>query len=269
MAAQTPDRPARQGWGAWLGMGTVWLCGWALAALAAVATIYFLYDAESTLTTQVLVFSALTAGPAVALWFTRNRYWRSLSVGLASAWIFSLWLVLVWHPWSTMSTEEVARATAEIGNSGVPAFYLGPRADQFAWNDHELSADQVNFFYGKCHDGGNDEGCDFDIAVWNSRTDTTLTGDFIKDCKRLDPVLGAPTVTLGAFVGDGPDDDIGVFTGSTMVIITFSDDTMSLDQKVSVAEGLRPIGAPHTAQLPPASATAASYVDRWCGPEPR
>jgi len=269
MTPETADGPARRGWRLWFGMSALGLLGWVLAGFAAIASFFVLFGTGASINTVFLVFSALTAAPAVAMWFSRNRYWRSLSAGLASAWLVVLCLVL-WHPWSTMSSEEVARATAEIRDSGFPAYYLGPRSGGLAWNDYYLDEDQANFLYGKCHPGPDDAeyGCTtWDIFVSNERTDPALTGDFIEGCKRLDPVLGVPAVTLKSDQRSG--DDLGVFPGSTMVILDFGEATTSLDEKVSVAKGLRAIGAPLSATLPSASDKAVAYVERYCGPEPR
>jgi hypothetical protein len=268
MSPETADRPARQGWRFLFGMSALWLLGWVLAGLAAFASFFLLFDTDASVGNLMLLFSVLTATPAVAMWFSGNRYWRSLAIGLASAWLFALFL-FVWHPWSTMSSAEVARATAKIRDSGVPAYYLGPRSGEFAWNDYYLGEGQTNFFYGKCHPSPDDGeyGCfTWDIIVSNERTNPSLAGDFIEGCKRLDPVLGVPAVTLQSDLASG--DDLGVFTGSTMVIISWGDATMSLDEKVSVARGLRAIGAPHSATLPAASADAVAYVEKYCGHEP-
>lgn len=254
----------RLGWSAWLGVGGLYLLGWVLAALGAAATLFLGFGPGLG---AFLLFSLFTVVPAVAIWrMNRSRYWRSLAAGMTNSWAFMLWLVFVWHPWSTMSSGEVDQATAEIRGSGVPAFYLGDQAGRFDWNDYHLDDSQVNFFYGECRASDPEAGCtDWDIEVSNLRD--TLAGDFIAGCERLDPILGAPAVTLGGFNIDRPGDNIGGFE-STNVFIRFADDEIGLERKVALAETLRPIGADRATSLPTPSEARVADIERLCGPTP-
>lgn len=269
LGAPGPVTPTiRPRWTALVGIFGLYFLGWALALLGAIATIYLLAESGAGMVGGFLLFSVFTAVPAVVLWRTRGRYLRSLAAGLASPWVLALCLV-VWHPWSTMSSQEVERAIAEIRESGVPAFYLGDAAGGFEWNDYYLDNSQANFFYGKCRASDPEWGCtDRDIDVFNEPTDVTLAGDFIAGCKRRSPIQGAAAVTLGGYYSDGPEDNIGLFTGSTLVVIRFADDRMGLAQKVALAATIRPIGAPRATTLPPPTESVRAYVDRYCSATP-
>ncbi len=216
-----------------------------------------------------VLFSLFTAGTAAVIWVTSHSLLkRGLAAGVASAWLFTSSLVFVWHPWSTMSSDEVARATTEIRASGVPALYLGARVEGFDWNDYYLANDQVNIFYGECRESDPEAGCtDWDIEVHNRRH-SLLAGDFIAGCKRLEPILGAPAVTLGGFNLDRPADNIGIFTEDTNVFIRFADDDMALEDKIALAKTLRPIGAPRARTLPPPADSLVADLGRLCGPPP-
>jgi hypothetical protein len=259
------EHPVRAAWTSWLGYGGTYLLGLALAALAALSTSLMLHSSGVSVGGQFGVFSLLILAPVVGLWLTHTRSRRSAAAGLTSAWVVLAWLLFIWHPWDTMSRDEVDRATAEIIASGFPALYLGERAGPFDWNGYYLANSQVNFFYGKCRRSDVDAGCtDWDIDVHNQRTDVRREGDFIAGCTRLDPIQGAAAITLGGWGLDRPEHNIGVFTGSTMVIIRFADDDIGLDMKVALAETLRPVGATRATTLAPPARPALAYVERNC-----
>jgi hypothetical protein len=241
----------RLGWTEWLGICAMYLLGWALSALGAFVVLLFVLRASDPGPGHLVLFFVFTAGPAAVIWVkTRDRYQRSLAAGLASSWLFTFWLIFLWHPWSTMSSEEVDRATAEIRDSGVPALYLGDQVGGVHWTDYFLGNDQVSFQYGECRGSDAEAGClDWDIEVLNLRH-SPLIGDFIAACERLDPILGAPAVTLGGRGRDRPG-NIWIFTESTDVFLTFADDEMELEEKVALAETLRPIGTSRATTLPP------------------
>jgi hypothetical protein len=191
---------------------------------------------------------------------------QAAAAGLISALVLLSWLLFVWHPWDTMSRDEVDRATAEIVASDFPALYLGDHARDFDWNSYYLANSQVNFFYGECRRRDVEAGCpDWDVDVHNQRTDVRREGDFIAGCQRLDPILGAAAVTLGGWNADRPGDNIGAFSGSTMVVIRFADDDIALNEKVALAATLRPVGAARATVLAPPTAAALAYVERNCG----
>src|SRR6266540_1626674 len=107
----------------------MYLLGWVLATIVGFAMLFTVMAAESGIAYFVL-FSLFTAGTAAVIWVTSHSLLkRGLAAGVATAWLFTSWLVFVWHPWSTMSSDEVARATTEIRASGAPALYLGARVE--------------------------------------------------------------------------------------------------------------------------------------------
>jgi hypothetical protein len=204
------------------------------------------------------VFSALTLGPAAALWITHTLLWRSLAVCLTGSWAAVLVLVLVWHPWTTMSSEERDDATAAIVAADVPALYLGEEADGYGWNEYYLGEDGVDFLYGECHASPDDEGCadqDWDIAVLSYRTDVLRGGDALAGCQRLDPVLGVLTVSV--------EDAVVLFTGGSQVTLTTA--SPNLARQVALAGTLHSVGGPEqVTQLPPPNAVVLDYVERHC-----
>jgi hypothetical protein len=243
----------------------MYLLGLLIAAFAALITSYVLYLSGADIGEQFVVFSVLTLGLALGLWLTRQRRWRGTAAGLASAWVFLVWLIFVWHPWDTMTREEVDRATAEIVASRFPALYLGDRAGEFDWNSYYLANSQVNLFYGECRASDVEAGCtDWDVEVHNERTNVRIEGDFIAGCQRLEPILGAAAVTLGGYGLDQPSDNIGIFTGPMLVVIRFADDDIGLDEKIAVAAMLRPVGAARPRTLAPPTEPAQAYLERNC-----
>lgn len=177
---------------------------------------------------------------------------------------------MVWHPWDTMSDEEVERAKAEVLASGHPAFYLGDEVEGYPLNEYILRGDQAGFLYGECHPGPDvaEGGCTaWDILIYNEWRDVTIGGDAIAGCVRQDAVAGVPTVYLD-HEQSGSDDEVVLFTGDSLVTIGFAADS-SLEEKLRIAREVRPVGAPEAAtSLEPPAPRILSYVEKHCVPAP-
>ena len=254
--------------GSWLRMAAAGIAGIAGGALALVITGFLLFDSGAGDWGGFALFATLTLGPAALLWVTGGRYRRAGAVGLAVS-CAVIFVLLVWDPWSTMSDAEVERATAEVLESGHPAFYLGDAVAGYDLNSYYLGGDQANFFYGKCHPSSDDGegGCSaWDVSVHNSWSQVTIGGDDIAGCVRLDPVASVPTVRLhDEMVGI---DEVRLFTADSDVRIEFAAES-SLKHKLAIVREVRQVGdsAPATS-LPPPTPGILAYVEENCGPTP-
>lgn len=250
-----------------LSMAGMFVLGVAGGAVALIATFYVGYAAYiQTDTPLLLAFAALTLAPALGMWFTKNRYLRGTAVGLAAAFFGVTYVVWVWHPWTTMDGEEIARAEAEAIASGKPAFYLGDEVDGYHLNAYHLAPDQANFLYGECHPDPEppaEGGCtDWDVWINTSWRHLTIGGDAIAPCVRQEPVAGVPTVHLPDRLPEY--DEVALFTGHSQVSISFAGEP-SLEQKLRILRRVRPVGEfEAAASLPPPTPRIRAYVETHC-----
>ncbi|MCM3566424.1 hypothetical protein, partial [Hydrogenophaga intermedia] len=147
-------------------------------------------------------------------------------LGLAASCVGIGFYFFVWHPFSTMSADELTTAKQAIRASGHPAVYLGDEVDGHPLNDYYLAGSQANFFYGECHASLDDSegGCsDWDVSVHNSWVDVTVGGDAIAGCVRQEPVAGVPTVYLHD--EDEGVNEVALFTGDSEVRVELAADS--------------------------------------------
>jgi hypothetical protein len=238
----------------------------AVSGAGALALSVLVTYGSGTVFVTCVVFSVFTIGPAVALWLTHSRLARAHAAGLLSTWGAAVFVVFVWHPWSTMSADEVERAKAEVAASGNPALYVGDEVAGHDLNSYYLGGDQANFFYGKCHPSGDDGegGCtDWDITVHNSWGNATLVADAAGACTRLEPVLGVPAVRLyDELLGI---DELVLFTGSTKIRLEFAE-TTKMEEKIAVMSELRSAAnAEATSRLPSPVPGLLTLLEHDCG----
>jgi hypothetical protein len=250
--------------GSWLGITGMALVGIAGGALALVAAGFVTFGSGSD-TAAFVVFAGLTVIPSTMLWRNGNRYRRGTAIGLAVAFLSATFVVWGWHPWDTMSDEEVERAKAEVLASGHPAFYLGDEVEGYPLNEYFLGEGYADFRYGECHPVPNSEGeCVPDIAIHNEWPDVRTGGDVIAGCVRQAAVAGVPTVHL-EHEQLGFDNQVALFTGDSTVTIEVADS--SLEEKLRIAREVRPVGAREAAtSLAPPTSVMLSYVEKHCVP---
>lgn len=251
--------------GSWLGMASMAAVGVVGGALALVAGMYTELAGQGR-TAGYVVFAGLTVIPSMLLWRTGNRYLRGTAVGLAGAFLIVL-ILIAWHPWATMSDEEVERAKAEVLASGHPAVYLGDAVAGYPLNEYDLGGGEANFYYGSCHPRADDveEVCAaWDISIHNSWRNLTIGEDAIAGCVRQAPVAGVPTVHLhDPSVGS---DEVVLLTGDSQVTIRAAADS-SLEWKLRIAREVRRVGAAEAAtSLPAPPPLLRAYVERHCLP---
>lgn len=253
--------------GSWLGMAGMAVVGIAGGALALVAVFLVLLGFEElTQTAAFVVFAGLTMFPSTILWLKGNRYLRGTAVGLAIAFLSATFVVMVWHPWDTMSDEEVERAKAEVLASGHPAFYLGDEVEGFPLNIYELDVEQANFFYGDCRpaeDADPEAECIADISIHNWWSEPYVGGYAKGACVRQEAVAGVPTVHIDH--RESATDAVVLFTGDSQVTIEVADS--SLEETLRIAREVRPVGAQEAAtSLMPPTPDILSYVEKHCVP---
>lgn len=235
----------------------------ALGGALALTAAFFTQVAGHSQAVAFVLFAGLTMVPATILWLSRNVYLRGGAVGLAATFVTATFVVLVWHPWTTMDAQEIERAESEAQASGHPTFYLGHTAAGYQLNDHYLGADQANFFYGECHPEPepSEGGCvTWDVAIYTTWEDVTIGGDAIAGCLRLEPVAGIPTVYLRYGTRTS---DIALFTGDSQITIEV-EGASNLEDKLRVVQGVQQVGAEPATTLPPPQPHILAYLERHC-----
>jgi hypothetical protein len=237
------------------------IVGVVVGMVAWLATIAYAYDREMSWVSYLGVFTLLALAPAIALWLTRNRYWRGFAAGMTACWVAGLLLEWVDNQNAGDSPEEIARVMQEVIDSGVPAYYFGEDADGHGLSWVDSSGNQVQFNYG-CHDyrTGDESDCQPDAV---SLTKPVFRWSHSRDrCERLDPVLGVPTILLF--------NELTLFTGTSMVTIeAYNVEDPDPALALTLAGTLRPVGQSETAtSLPPPEPEVLAFLKKKCGPRP-
>ena len=262
------DQPrGRWSWRSWLGVAAAWLAGIVCVTLLA----FFVYAATYPITTEpgqplgdssiVLVFTGLVVGPAVALWWTHNRYWYGFAGGLIAPWA-ALMLFLLFGDSSWPTDEELDRKVERIAASGTPAYYLGdnPRGNDLEdiYRNGKSGAHGVTVGYGYHCQG--DLGCTVDISVHTR----SISPQYLRGgrCERLDPVLGVPAVRLG-------NQALNLFTGHSTISLADHESDNALEGELELAPMLRAFGdSGPSAALPAPEPAVLRSVEELCGPIP-
>ena len=273
----------------WLATAGLVFAGLATGLLAAVLALYLIFGGSSG--GAIVLFTLLTLVPAVALGLKGSRLARAYSSGLAACWIAAAGALLLSFDQDQGATPEALdEAKAQILASGAPAYFVGDRADEHYLDDVYLddacfaptnpepvktdpgcqrrAGKQIAmFWYGESCEAGGEAGCWPSISIQTAPLSWNLSDGA---CRRLDPVLGVPTVWLdenGSL--DGP--AIVLFTGSSLVAIV-SDDTQEdgdLDQPLELARQLRPLSkSSAVTSLPPPSPDLLAAVEIACSTSP-
>lgn len=265
IAGPTDQPRDRWSWQSSLGVAAMFLAGIVYAVLVAVAIAAAAYDRDPSVTSIFVAFTVLVLGPAVALWWTHDRYWYGLAGGAITVWAaIGLFFLLEDDTW--YSAEELDRKADRIAASGTPAYYLG---DTVRGNDLE---DIVRYaeFGGHGVEVGYDyhcrDGCTAEISV----STLSMSREYLQewDCERLERVLGVPAVSVD-------NQGLALFTGHSMILIEDYesgdplDGRLSLEGALSLAPMLRQLGADSPVRsLPAPEPVVLSAVAQACGPMP-
>lgn len=156
--------------GSWLGVGGMVIGGIGVGLLVFFIMVGLLIDSDVNASIVFCFCLLLMFGVAAALWWTHNRYWRALALGLTGFWVvLTLWLVVgALFGTQGMSSEDMDQEKASILASGKPAYYLGEEAEghdlEWVYPNGEFGAEGFQFGYGtKCE--GGDSGCSSYIDV--------------------------------------------------------------------------------------------------------
>jgi hypothetical protein len=256
------DQPrGRWSWRSWLGVVAAWLAGIVCVLLIAFFVYAATYDSNASDRTILLVFTGLVVVPAVALWWTHNRYWYGFAGGLIAPWA-ALMLFLLFGDSSWPTAEELDRKADRIAASGTPAYYLGdnPRGNDLEdiYRSGKPGAHGVTVGYDfQCQ---RDSYCDADISVLTrSKAPQYLRG---RRCERLDPVFGVPAVRMG-------NGDLTLFTGHSMISLADHESVDALAGELELAPMLRAFGASGpVAALPAPEPAVLRSVEKLCGSMP-
>jgi hypothetical protein len=220
------------------------------------------YDSNTSDRTIYLVITGLVVVPAVALWWTHNRYWYSFAGGLVAPWA-ALMLFLFVEGDGGPTAEELDRKADRIVASGTPAYYLGdnPRRNDLEdiYRNGDAGARGVTVGYDfHCERG--DGGCTADISVDTFSMSTQYLQAW--ECKRLDPVLGVPAVRLD-------NEGLTLFTGHSMISIEDNESDDAVEGELDLAPMLRPLGdSGPVAALPAPDPAVLRAVEELCGVVP-
>ena len=264
------DQPrGRWSWRSWLGVVTAWLAGVVCVMLVAFLVAAATYDSNTTEPGQpldgqgtiLLVFTGLVVVPAVALWWTHNRYWYSFAGGLIAPWV-ALMFFFVFGDDGWPTAEELDRRADRLVASGTPAYYLGdnPRGNALVdiYRNGKSGAHDVTVEYDVHCQGEN--GCTADISVHTrSISPQYLQG---RRCERLDPMLGVPAVRLG-------NQSLTLFTGHSMISLSDNESDNALEGELELAPMLRAFGdSGPSAALPAPEPAVLRSVEELCGAMP-
>lgn len=121
MIPTQPTKTRRASLVSWLGV-----VGMVVAGIVVGLVVVDLTAAPLIMTTEMsdnsifAVFSLETLVPAVALWLTRNRYWRGLAVGLTAVWL----LLAIGHGFGLLLPDgepDFGTGIAEISDAALAA----------------------------------------------------------------------------------------------------------------------------------------------------
>ena len=266
---QRADQPrGRWSWRSGLGVVAAWFAGIVYVVLIAFFVYAATYDRATTGRgqpldgTTVLVFTGLVVVPAVALWWTHNRYWYGFAGGLIAPWAALMLFLQSVDDGGWPTAEELDRKADRIAASGTPAYYLGenPRGNDLEdiVRDGEFGAHGVRVGYDFHCQG--DLGCDADISVDTLSMSPWCLREW--RCERLDPVLGVPAVRLG-------NGDLTLFTGHSMISLADTESDDALEGELNLAPMLRAFGATDpVAALPAPEPAVLRSVEKLCTATP-